>query len=201
MAQLLVMDWGFRRPHFYRWSRRCRFCRVQFSYKSRAENFATGPPIGLSGATNGFAMVNGCTGSEMPFLDHISQGRLVPISAQRPPSAVGGLTCLLGLLSLAGFMIVAKIGSFEPRVAALGALLATALPMVISTILVEKAHLRPSTGLDFSLRRPAADVWLIMRTKLAGLAGTLAIMAAFYFALRIYGQRPYRFYFISLALL
>jgi protein-S-isoprenylcysteine O-methyltransferase Ste14 len=76
---------------------------------------------------------------------------------------------------------------------ALVGLLAAALPMAAWSVLVDKVHRRPSTGLDWSLvrsRKPDRGVTLV---KLSGLWATWAIIACLYCLCRWYWDGQYVF--------
>ena len=60
------------------------------------------------------------------------------------------------------------------------ALLFCGLPMVLWSLFVDKVHRRASTGLDWSLKRPVADVLDISIVKIAGLWATWALIALIY---------------------
>jgi hypothetical protein len=60
-------------------------------------------------------------------------------------------------------------------------------------VLVDKAHLRPSTGIDWSCRRPLAETLPVSVVKLSGLWATWAIIAAFYGLARWYWDGSYQF--------
>lgn len=77
--------------------------------------------------------------------------------------------------------------------AALAAMLFTAAPMVLWSVLVDKVHLRPSTGIDWSLKRPIAEVMPISVVKLCGLWATWALLAGFYALARWYWTGSYLF--------
>ncbi len=77
--------------------------------------------------------------------------------------------------------------------AALMALVFAAVPMAVWSVLVDRVHLRPSTGLDWSLKRPVAEVMPISITKIAGLWTTWAILGALYGLCRWYWNGDYLF--------
>ena len=77
--------------------------------------------------------------------------------------------------------------------AALAAMLFSALPMAAWSVLVDKVHLRPSTGIDWSLKRPIAEVMPTSVVKLCGLWATWALLAAFYGLARWYWDGSYLF--------
>ena len=77
--------------------------------------------------------------------------------------------------------------------AALAAMLFTAVPMAVWSVLIDKVHLRPSTGIDWNLRRPLDAVLPMAMVKLCGLWATWAILAAFYGLARWYWDGSYLF--------
>jgi protein-S-isoprenylcysteine O-methyltransferase Ste14 len=125
----------------------------------------------------------------------------------RPVSDVSAGVGFAGLAGLFAWILVCRewggiaeaLGLPGPRAplsgryAALAALLASGIPMVLWSLLVDKVHRRASTGIDWSLRRPLAEVRDISITKLAGLWGTWALIAAFYAIARWYWQGNYLF--------
>ena len=128
-----------------------------------------------------------------------------PASADpRPASDVSAPVGWLGVASLFVWILVchywpeiaehfALPGPRERLIgpyAALTGLVATALPMVVWSLAVDKVHRRPSTGLDWSLKRPLGDVLDVSITKLAGLWTTWAIIAALYCLGRWYWTDP-----------
>ncbi|MFN3990076.1 MAG: methyltransferase family protein [Erythrobacter sp.] len=77
--------------------------------------------------------------------------------------------------------------------AALAGLIFSAVPMALWSVLVDKVHLRPSTGLDWSIKRPLAEVLPISVVKIAGLWGTWGVLAALYAMCRWYWDGQYLF--------
>jgi len=122
-----------------------------------------------------------------------------------PPSDVSAPVGWLGVGGLLGWILVchywpqiadqlALPGPRERLVgpyAALLGLVFTALPMVAWSLVVDQVHRRPSTGLDWSLRRPLGEVLDVSITKLAGLWTTWAAIAALYCLGRWYWTDPY----------
>ncbi|PKB25951.1 isoprenylcysteine carboxyl methyltransferase (ICMT) family protein [Novosphingobium kunmingense] len=126
-------------------------------------------------------------------------------SGPRPSSDV---SAAIGLTGVAGLAVWVCVCHFWPEIAdalnapgprarlvgpyaALLGLVITALPMVLWSVLIDKVHLRPSTGIDWSLRRPIAAIFDISVTKLAGLWATWALIAALYCLCRWYWSSPY----------
>jgi protein-S-isoprenylcysteine O-methyltransferase Ste14 len=77
--------------------------------------------------------------------------------------------------------------------AALAALLFSGSAMVAYALLVEKVHLRPSTGIDWSSPRPLREVIDISITKIAGLWTTWAVIGFAYCIARWYWRGQYVF--------
>jgi hypothetical protein len=125
----------------------------------------------------------------------------------RPVSAVSTAVGLAGLAGLALAVIVARnIGWImdglgfpgwperaDGPLSALAALVACGLPMVLWSLLVDKVHRRASTGLDWSLKRPVAEVLDTSIVKIAGLWATWAGIAGLYMLCRWYWQGQYLF--------
>lgn len=77
--------------------------------------------------------------------------------------------------------------------ASLAALLFSAGPMIVWSLLVDKVHRRPTTGIDWHRPRPADSVAAISLVKLAGLWATWAIIGFLYCVARWYWQDQYLF--------
>lgn len=131
-----------------------------------------------------------------------------PISAKEPPasdvSAGVGLAGLLGLLAWIVFCrnwphfadAFALPGPREPLSgphAALTALFFSAAPMVLWSIFVDKVHRNPSTGIDWSRKRPLSEVIGVSMVKIAGLWVTWAILGFLYCVARWYWRGQYLF--------
>ncbi|WP_017666100.1 methyltransferase family protein [Porphyrobacter sp. AAP82] len=99
---------------------------------------------------------------------------------------------IAAMLGLGGGLSGAR-GVLSGPYAALTAMVFTAVPMAAWSVLVDKVHLRPSTGIDWSLRRPLAEVMPIAVIKLVGLWSTWALLAAFYALGRWYWSGNYLF--------
>ncbi|MBX7495625.1 DUF1295 domain-containing protein [Qipengyuania sp. 6B39] len=127
--------------------------------------------------------------------------------AARPESDVSAAVGLVGLAGLFGWVTFARAypalaeglslpGRHEvlsgPHSALVG-LLAAAVPMALWSVLVEKVHLRPSTGLDWSLGKARSPDRSVTIVKLVGLWATWAIIGALYCLCRWYWSGPYEF--------
>ena len=122
-------------------------------------------------------------------------------SRPKPPvSDVSPRVGLVGLVTLLSFILFARSwpeiceffgwanerGRLSGPNAALTAMVLTGLAMAAWSVLVEKVHRNPSTGIDWSRRRPVSEVLDISVTKLAGLWATWFIIGAFYMLGRWY---------------
>ncbi|WFL77556.1 isoprenylcysteine carboxylmethyltransferase family protein [Altererythrobacter arenosus] len=124
-----------------------------------------------------------------------------------PPSDVSAGVGLAGLLGLFAWILFCRTfpltadwlgldgsrGVLSGPHAALAAMLFTTVPMVVWSLLVDKTHLRASTGIDWSRKRALSDVVDISIVKLAGLWATWAIIAGLYCLCRWYWNGQYLF--------
>jgi len=112
----------------------------------------------------------------------------------RPRSAVSTGVGLAGLFGLLLWTAVARAYGMVGPLAALVALLACAVPMVLWSLLIDKVHRNPSTGIDWaSPPRAVKDVLDISVVKLAGLWGIWGVIACLYCVGRWYWAAPYLF--------
>jgi protein-S-isoprenylcysteine O-methyltransferase Ste14 len=129
-------------------------------------------------------------------------------SRRNPPvSDVSPWVGLVGLVTLVSFILFARSwpeicelfgwpnerGRLSGPNAALAAMVLTGLAMAAWSVLVEKVHRNPSTGIDWSRRRAVPEVLDISITKLAGLWATWFIIGALYMLLRYYWDGNYLF--------
>lgn len=124
-----------------------------------------------------------------------------------PESDVSSGVGLAGLLGLAVWVLFCRnfpvfaeaiglgsnYGVLSGPYAALAAMAFTAGPMAIWSLLVDKVHLRPSTGLDWSLNRSVEEVLPVSTVKIVGLWATWAIIAGLYCLCRWYWDGQYLF--------
>jgi protein-S-isoprenylcysteine O-methyltransferase Ste14 len=127
--------------------------------------------------------------------------------SSRPVSDVSAWVGLSGLVGLLVWIIICRQwadislyfgwpGPHAPlagRYAALATLVFTGLPMILVSLLVDKVHLRKSTGIDWKNKRPLSEAIDFSTTKLAGLWATWAIIAAIYCIARFYWRGQYVF--------
>ena len=111
-----------------------------------------------------------------------------------PPSAVGHGVGLVGLLGLGLWTVVARHYGMNGPYAGFAAVVACGLPMVFSSLLVDKVHRNASTGIDWrGPARPLREVFDISLVKIAGLWATWLAIAIFYCVARWYWNGNYRF--------
>jgi protein-S-isoprenylcysteine O-methyltransferase Ste14 len=84
-------------------------------------------------------------------------------------------------------------GPLDGPWAALINVAACGIPMVLWSLFVDKIHRNPTTGIDWSVRKPVRDTLDVSLTKLAGLWATWGAIACFYLLGRWYWQGNYLF--------
>jgi protein-S-isoprenylcysteine O-methyltransferase Ste14 len=110
-----------------------------------------------------------------------------------PRSAVSAGTGWAGLAGLLAWVAVCLHFGMDGPYAALVNVLACAVPMVLWTVLVDKAHRHPSTGFDWSHARPWRETREVSLTKLAGLWLTWGGIALVYAAGRFWWRDNFAF--------
>ncbi len=139
---------------------------------------------------------------------------LLPSSNARPAPPVSDVSTGVGLAGLAGLVVwiafcrsypmiaeglglggafASERGVLSGPYAALAGMIFSAVPMALWSVLVDKVHLRPSTGIDWSLKRSLPEVLPVAVIKLVGLWATWAGLAAFYALARWYWSGNYLF--------
>ncbi|MHA7818925.1 MAG: methyltransferase family protein [Erythrobacter sp.] len=127
--------------------------------------------------------------------------------ATLPESDVSTGVGLAGLLGLAVWILFCRNfptfaemvgmgtgwGVLSGPYAAITAMAFTAGPMALWSVLVDKVHLRPTTGLDWSLKRSVEDVLEVSTVKIVGLWATWLILAGLYCLCRWYWDGQYLF--------
>ena len=104
----------------------------------------------------------------------------------RPPSAVSGGAGLAGIAGIFAWILVARHFHMDGPYAALVNLAACGVPMALWSLLVDKVHRNPTTGLDWANPRPWRETVDISLTKLAGLWITWGAIAVIYATGRFY---------------
>ena len=135
------------------------------------------------------------------------------VPARRPTSDVSAAVGLLGLAGLAAWILICRswpdiVAAFDllgPRErmsgpnAALTGLVMAALPMVIYSLVVEKVHLRASTGLDWNAAKTRKPELGRVAIKVVGIWATFASLALLYWLGRWYWEGGYQFSLVILA--
>lgn len=111
-----------------------------------------------------------------------------------PPSAVSHGVGFAGLTGLALWTMIAWRYGMDGPHAGIAAVFACGLPMVLWSLIVDKVHRNPSTGIDWcgGLRTPreALDISIV---KLAGLWATWGVIVIFYGTARWYWEGQYSY--------
>ena len=111
----------------------------------------------------------------------------------RPRSAVSHGVGVAGLIGLASWIMIARQYGMDGSYSALAACFACAVPMVIWSLLMDKVHLRPSTGIDWHNPKMLKETFDISLVKLAGLWTTWGLIATIYCVGRWYWTGQYQF--------
>lgn len=112
----------------------------------------------------------------------------------RPRSAVSAGVGLSGLIGLLIWAAIARAFGMQGPLAALVALVACGVPMIAWSLLVDKVHRNPTTGIDWnSPPRAVKDVLDTSIVKLAGLWAIWGAIGCLYCIGRWYWDDPYLF--------
>ena len=112
----------------------------------------------------------------------------------RPRSAVSAGVGWAGLAGLVLWVLIARRMGLEGPYVAMASVLACGLPMVGWSLLVDRVHRNPSTGLDWDRPLcPLSESFDISLVKLTGLWATWAIIALLYCIGRWYWRGQYLF--------
>ena len=109
----------------------------------------------------------------------------------RPRSAVSTGVGMAGLAGMALWTMFATIYKLDGPYSALVNVVACAVPMVLWSLLVDKVHRNPSTGIDWSSSRTLKDTLDISVTKLTGLWLTWGGIALIYATFRFWWSGRY----------
>ncbi|SFF74929.1 Protein of unknown function [Novosphingobium sp. CF614] len=128
-------------------------------------------------------------------------------ASRRPASDVSAGVGLSGLVALFAWLVVCRNwaviagalalpGPHAPMsgpYAAVATLFVTGTAMSLWSVMVDKVHLRPSTGIDWSAPRPLSQTLDVSITKIAGLWATWAAIGFYYCVGRWYWDGQYLF--------
>ena len=118
----------------------------------------------------------------------------VATETARPRSAVSAGVGLSGLAGLGLWCLYSHHVGLDGPFAALTAVLAGAVPMVLWSLIVDRVHRNPSTGIEWTAPpRPWRDALDTGLVKLAGLWTTWGLIALVYAVGRWYWAPPYLF--------
>ncbi|WP_139139404.1 methyltransferase family protein [Sphingobium phenoxybenzoativorans] len=111
-----------------------------------------------------------------------------------PKSAVGHGVGLAGLLGLVAWTLLGWHYGMDGPYAGMTAIFACGIPMVLWSLLVDRVHRNPTTGIDWDgTPRPLRDISDISLVKLTGLWATWGGLAILYCVARWYWDGGYRF--------
>jgi protein-S-isoprenylcysteine O-methyltransferase Ste14 len=116
------------------------------------------------------------------------------VAAPRPRSAVSTGVGVVGLAGLMAWMLVSRAYGFAGPLASLASLLACGVPMVLWSLLVDKVHRNPTTGIDWEgPPRPIEQAFDFTLVKLVGLWGIWGVIGCLYCFARWYWDGNYLF--------
>ena len=132
-------------------------------------------------------------------------GPIQPVRSKPPASDVSATVGWLGVAGLAMWILICHfwpdlaayfgatrpVGRLSGPYAALTGLVAAAGPMIVVSLVKDKVHRRPSTGIDWGHARPVSAIIDVSITKLAGLWATWAVIGGLYCLARWYWDGPY----------
>lgn len=125
-----------------------------------------------------------------------------PASDPRPRSAVSDGTGLAGLAGLFVWVLVARVYGMSGPYAALTAVAACGVPMVLWSVLVDKVHRNPTTGIDWDATpRSWSDTLDVSLVKLGGLFATWGLIGVFYWLGNWYWDGRFGNYAFAMTLL
>ena len=120
--------------------------------------------------------------------------RLSSTRPPRPPSAVSNGVGIAGLCGLILWLGLALTYKMNGPYAALMNVAFCGVPMVLWSLMIDRVHRNPTTGIDWDKTpRSVRDVIDTSLTKLAGLWATWALIAAIYCIFRFYWRGNYLF--------
>lgn len=116
----------------------------------------------------------------------------------RPNSAVSVGSGVAGSVVLVIVLVTGVTSGWSAVTLAFALMFGTAAGSALWDVVVDKVHLRPSTGMDWSHPHPWSEVFGIVATKLVGLAATFGLIAFGYQMLATYQLSRFDFYFWTL---
>ena len=109
----------------------------------------------------------------------------------RPRSAVSAGVGFAGLAGMTAWVAISAVFGLDGPFSAMVNIVACALPMILWSVLVDKVHRNPSTGIDWSRVRPWRETLDISITKLTGLWLTWGGIALIYAVGRFWWNTSY----------
>lgn len=110
----------------------------------------------------------------------------------RPPSASSLAISFVGITGLIAGVLLLRVVAFPADIRPLIAVAATALPMLLWSVFVERAHRDPAAGLDWDDPRPIRAALATTGVKLLALWATWTVIAGLYWLARpLHGSIAY----------
>lgn len=118
---------------------------------------------------------------------------------QRPESAVSIGSGLAGLTALLFLLVLGARCGWSALTMSLVLLCGTAITSALWDILVDRVHLRPSAGMNWSRPRPLSEISQIVLTKTIGLYATFSLIGIIYSVLHTYQSEDFRLFFWTIS--
>jgi hypothetical protein len=115
------------------------------------------------------------------------------VADPRPASAVSAGAGMAGLAGVIVWCAFARATGMDGPYAALAQPRRVRLPMIVWSLVVDGVHRRPSTGIDWALKRPWRETLDDSLIKLAGLFATFAAIGLIYATCRFYWNGDFAF--------
>ncbi|MFK7869060.1 MAG: isoprenylcysteine carboxylmethyltransferase family protein [Roseobacter sp.] len=116
-----------------------------------------------------------------------------------PPSAVSVGSGVAGSVALVIVLVIGVASGWSAVTLTFALMFATAAGSALWDVIVDKVHLRPSTGMDWGNPHPWSEIYAIIAVKLVGLAVTFGLIAFGYQMLATYQLQSFDFYFWTLS--
>lgn len=117
---------------------------------------------------------------------------------EHPKSAVSVGSGIAGAIALVILLVIGLWSGLEAVTLVFVLMFGSAAVSALWDVLVDKVHLRSSTGLDWSHPQPISDISNIVLVKLVGLLATFGLITFAYMVFRTYQLDIFDFYFWTL---
>jgi protein-S-isoprenylcysteine O-methyltransferase Ste14 len=117
---------------------------------------------------------------------------------ERPKSAVSIGSGIAGSIALVLLLLIGVKSGWSAVTLTFALMFGTAAASALWDVLIDKVHLRPSTGMDWSRPLPLSKISHIVLVKTVGLYATFGLVAFAYGISHTYQSRDFGFYFWTL---